>query len=804
MLGWGGFALLIALIGGLYAVAAWRQLRWRDDVLVIGALMLAVLAFFWPLFFTSTWIPKGGGDLASFIYPIYAFAARWLRRGVVPLWNPHLYLGMPFAADNQSGLFYPINLLFFLLTPQLTYQAVELMAVLHVFMAGLFTCILLRDMGIGRMAATAGAIAFMLSDLFIVHLGNLNIIATASWLPLILFCFRRAIKRPGWAWVGWSGMVLGIAALVGHVQMFLYVGLAMVAYTLFEMYEHHQKEPAAVWQPALRLLCSGGIAFSLAAISLIPAWDMTRYTVRAALNYTEASRFSLPPQGLIGLLTPGFWGRGTGPFWGPWLRTEVGYIGVLPLLLAAVAVLLTWRRYPLTRFWLILGGLGLLIALGDSAALHGWSYALIPLFRQLRVPARAIVLFDLGIAALAAQGLDALLHPLSRLDRRLLERLHRGLLWVGGALALIGVPLLGHAMLVSRPLAAADVLAQSAASLGSLIFFLLLLAAGVGWLALRRYGLARPATLGAMAVLLIGFDLISLGAYIEIEPNDPLQGYRPDAAMSQILADPEISLGLARIQVIPGAPVSWSPDWALMHDIDDVDGIWNPLRLGAYDVLTWVGIDLGSRFYDLYNVKYVVAHRQVTIPAHFEVIWQKDDLVIYRNARTLPRAWMVYDTQPANSQIQALHLTRDPDWDPARQVVIETEFNSPHLGSAAEGATGQVEIIERGPNHMDFRVNTNANGYLVIGEMWMPDWKASVSGVWSEVARANYTFRAIYVPAGQHNIHMIYRPHWWYVGLGLTLLTCTGLSIWGGWAWFSRRRAARDGPSTPPSNDNRV
>jgi hypothetical protein len=244
MLGLRGFVQVGLLWGGLYALTYWLYHRRRNvlrhdlhrDILAAGVLVLITIAFFWPLFFTKSWIPKGGGDLSSFIYPIYTFAARWLKQGVIPLWNPHLYMGMPFAADNQSGLFYPINLLFFLLTPKLTYQVVELMAVTHIFLSGLFTYLLLRDlpsaqpvsfctrsetMPIGRIAAVAGAVSYMLSDLFVVHLGNLNIIATATWLPLALLCFRRALMRQSWGWAGWSGVVLGIAAWVGPAQMFL-------------------------------------------------------------------------------------------------------------------------------------------------------------------------------------------------------------------------------------------------------------------------------------------------------------------------------------------------------------------------------------------------------------------------------------------------------------------------------------------------------------------------------------------------------------------------------------------------------
>ena len=72
---------------------AWT--RYRADLLCLAGLLILALAFFWPVTLGLGFIPRGGGDLASFLYPIYAFAQRVLHSGHLPLWNPHLYLGAP-------------------------------------------------------------------------------------------------------------------------------------------------------------------------------------------------------------------------------------------------------------------------------------------------------------------------------------------------------------------------------------------------------------------------------------------------------------------------------------------------------------------------------------------------------------------------------------------------------------------------------------------------------------------------------------------------------------------------------------
>jgi hypothetical protein len=810
MLGLLGFLVLAAVWGTVYSLLFWLHRRgtlrreWHPDALAIGILILVVLAFYWPLFFTQSWIPKGGGDLVSFIYPIYAFAGRWLKRGIVPLWNPHLYLGMPFAADNQSGLFYPINLLFFLLTPELSYEAVELMAVLHVFLAGMFAYVFLRDTlsfrvvntnnppnppkpTIERIPAVAGAIAYMLSDLFVVHPGNLNIIATAAWLPLALYCFRRAIGGRRLGWTGASGVVLGIAALVGHVQMFLYVSMSVALYAFFEVYLHRREGWGATLGRLGKLLLTGAIAFGLSALSLVPAYDLTHYTVRSSMSYVDASEFAIPPAGLVSVLMPGFFGRGTGPYWGPWPRTEMGYVGIFPLVLALIALVLSWRHHRLTRFMLLLGAVGLLIALGPNAAFHGWTYALIPFFRQLRVPARAIFVFDFAIAVLGAGGLDLLLHPLSRSARRMLGALNRGMLWIGGGLALVGLPLLGHAVVVSRMSVPSDVLAQQAVSMGSLVFLVLLLGAAVGGLALRRNGLMRPRMLGAAAIFVIAFDLVSLGAYVEIEPNDPLGGYRHDRALAFLKSDAEIY----RVETTNEIHGNWAPDWALLYEMDDLNGIWNPLRLGAYDVLTWVGIDRDDPFYKLYNVKYLITGRDTPVPAHFEAAFDDGAQMIYRNTETLPRAFMVYDVVFADGDIDALGKARLPDFDPATQIVLKWESGALPLDGELGEYEYSVETLGRGPNHIDLGINTSAEGYLFVSEMWMPGWVAYVDGARQPVLQANYTFRAVHVPAGSHEIHMVYRPRPWLIGLGMSTATIAVLLVWGGWSLLRARR----GPS---------
>src|SRR5439155_2703290 len=45
-------------------------------------------------------------DLISFFVPFKHFLSEQFHRGEVPLWNPLIYMGTPFLAGLQSGVFY--------------------------------------------------------------------------------------------------------------------------------------------------------------------------------------------------------------------------------------------------------------------------------------------------------------------------------------------------------------------------------------------------------------------------------------------------------------------------------------------------------------------------------------------------------------------------------------------------------------------------------------------------------------------------------------------------------------------------
>jgi len=818
------FAFLLWLI---VLVVVWRWARHAvRDVLAIGIQGIATAGFFWRILFGDAWMPAGGGDLANFLYPTYKFAAESWRRGVVPLWNPYLFAGQPFLGDIQSSLFYPINLLTFFLSVPLAFRDMELLSILHFWIAGVGMYLFLRfgkwkldvrnwkldaastnptsnfqsptsnaqspisnppisqSLNLSRLACLAGAIAFQFSDLFITHFGNLNLIATAAWLPLVLLFYRRAIMDGRISFSVIAGIWLGIAFHAGHIQSFLFILIALGLLAIGMMIENRIR-----WGDLQHYI--GGlfivalVSFGIAAPVLIPALEFTQNTVRAEFTYKQAAEFSLPPAQLIGLFVPGFFGRGPLAAWGPWQRVEVGYLGILPLLLALLAIIL--RRDSATKFFAIFSLIGLALALGGYAILHGWLYQFVPGFGQLRAPARFVFLLDFGLAVLAALGFDALLRALpsttlrSAQDEaplRAFKAFVRVAPWVFLIVAVASGAMI-YAMLILGQGQDAVLFQRLANAANSIAFFILLLALSLGLVLARATRWFRPTAWATAALALIFFDLFSLGAYVDISSDNPSKVFEHSDAVAFLQSDENF------FRIDPrGTEVdkAWTADTGIVYNLSSIDGD-NPLILSEFDKY-WNG--MGSRssaLYDLLNAKYLIGRKNVPVDrAKFKLAFDGDPgLSIFENTHVLPRAFIASEARVVPNHSAAWDAIHAADFDPARTVVLEGGVPTPTASGHGDAA---VRIASYGPNAIALETSAASAGVLVLSEVWYPGWRGFVDDREVEVLRADYLYRAVELPGGAHRVRFQYDPGSFKLGLGLFGVTVASLVGF----WIFKRR----------------
>jgi hypothetical protein len=786
--------------------------KYKSDLLALAGLALLALIFFWPVTFNLGWIPHGGGDLVSFLWPTYSYAAQSLHAGRLPLWNPTLYSGAPFAADNQSGLFYPINLLTFLFFPSLPYTAMEWLVVFHFWLAGASMYFLMRVLLSGKsgtriprketevtktndtennkksvksgffrairvpipsgneLPSLFSAIAYMFSDVFIMHIGHLNIVATSAWLPAAFAALHLGLTRRSPGWAAGAGVILGIAVLAGHAQMTLIVAFGLGLYAIWNI---------LIGPKRLALIGLTGLmfatAFGISALALIPGAEMLRFTGRTQLDYATASLYSLPWASLAGLFSPLVFGRGVQNFWGPWDRVELGYVGVLPLVFTGCAPFK--NRRGISIFLIVLGLLAWLIALGANTPLHHFLYQNVPGFAQLRAPARFILLTDFSLAILAGLGL----HRLNTVPRKQLL-LWCGLLLVAGFSAIY----LNYRQAVASTGVAHDLSLYT----GLIIAFSFLL---VGLLialwqppssvlrppssVFRLYSVLRLSSF----VLLLSADLLAHGAWIEIDSHAATLGFQHPKALEFLQSQPLPT----RIDNASGA---WSPDAAARYGLEDINGLSNPLALAAYQTYLGAVGARGTSLYNFLNAQFVIADKdRPPADSTFVPVFNEDPaLDIYLNTNAMPRVSLVYSATLVPNGEAAFGAIHDPNFNPLVSVVVEEGTPSqpppsgkPPMGEEPGEGVSNLYYVHYAAESFTVIARTPAPAYLVFSEVWYPGWRAWVDGVETPIFIANFAFRGVYLARpGEHTVIMRFDPLSWKMGLGITLLTLLSLIVW--------------------------
>ena len=155
------------------------------DLLVL----LGAVALFYPRVGLPGWTSPGG-DMVNLMLPGRDWAARWLGQGIIPLWNPMTFGGVPFVGAMQAAVFYPPNLVLNAFCSPLT--TINALRFAHIGLLGAFTWFFLRiERAHTRPAALLGAIAIAGSAYAASHTDHINQLAASAWLPALVVCQWR-------------------------------------------------------------------------------------------------------------------------------------------------------------------------------------------------------------------------------------------------------------------------------------------------------------------------------------------------------------------------------------------------------------------------------------------------------------------------------------------------------------------------------------------------------------------------------------------------------------------------------------
>lgn len=766
------------------------RVRW------IGAVFLLILTLgmFGDVLFTSQSIVVSDvrNDLASHHLYWRAFVAEQFRHGHLPLWNPHVFCGIPVLGGAQTGVFYPPNWLDLVLPLPLS---INLGFALHVFLAGLFTYAWGLRRGLHPVpAVTAGALFMFSGSYFLhVHAGHPAVLYAIAWMPLVLISTEGWVQTRARGWILLGAAAVAMQILAEDPQGCFYTGVAAVLLLAFNLINAKQRGKVL-----FGFFGMYATAVALGAIQLLPSFRVASDSVRGGgVSYEFASMLSLAPENLLTLLAPGFFGNITAmPYWGRWYWWEMcPFIGVSGLALAVYGAVCGQRK--IRRGLAPLATILLVLALGAHTPLFRLLYRWAPGFNLFRSNAKFIMEASLFLAMLAGAGLDRLLHD-PRGNRWLALVLLAAGVFVGGAA--IGLrsaaqapesagwwPRAMQAVYATQETYLPDTAYSDPGSVrqAGAVASENLFVAAAKFLVLSGLVLLAGASRRATHVIaLIAIAEVFVFARSSRATFDPSVTQAPELKAFLDQHPGDYRMYYERI-----------PNIAMWLNKEDVWG-YTSITLKRYSefmAFTQGQSPEGANQY----IEFSRFH-----PLHAMLRWRyafvsakAGDRVLTATA-VMPHLQLVHDYQVIAGRNNILHAMDSPSFDPQQQVILESQ---PSPAPTRFPELGTAKIVDSSASQLTVEADLPHPAILVITDAYSDGWRArplkgSVQAVY-QVMPANYVLRAIPLSQGHHHIQIEYWPMalqwgmWISLAALAALVVATGFHVRKSWPQRGENRA---------------
>lgn len=758
-----------------------RSYVWKHQV----PLPFNLLVFLYSPWKYQTWpdYPLGvqnkplGFDNLKLFYPYRKFTTEKFKKGQIPLWNPYVFSGNVHAATYQSAVWYPLNILYFIL-PQP--DAWSILILLQPIFVGWFMSLFLRSLGQSKAASLFGALGFAFSGWMIAMWEEaLVLIHSVLWLPLGLYAsnliWEGKHQKRGFLLLT---IALSFSILAGFLQMSIYVFATVLMWNIYRYltagkYTRSRSAGLVVVGVISGILISG--------IQWIPAVEAYLLSSRGVVNAKFLfDQFLSPVSHLITLIVPDFWGNpGSYNYFSSlvYIQERVIYIGIFVLIFAIFMYCMQTSRN--INFWKIFTAVTL--SLGFALPTSWIWYALHVPILSVAQPARIFVLSTFGLCVLAGFGIDEMNREGAR---KVFSRIVFGF---GTVIGFLWVYVIGIWLIVQNKSFLSDQewpYLVATVSMRNLllptVFFI------TAWGSFHFMKINRAAFIMTIFIVTIIGNLYFSNKLL----------YFSDRKFEYPPIEPIVSL-----KNLAGYDRVWSyGDGYIMRNMfsyfnilspEGYDALY-PKRYGEllYSIKTKgliaeqinrTDVSLGEsnqnelmsssperlRLMSLLGVKYVVEHKEdiqskISIsdrfpPNLFKLSWQNDDWRIWEYIDALPRTFISRNVVIENDAQKIVDQLYNSNFNLQKTVILEDPFPFSTVDPEAEGHDS-ARIASYESNKVIITAYAKSPGVLFLSDTFYPGWEAYVDGKKTPIYRANYAFRAVPVEQGQHVVTFIYRP----------------------------------------------
>lgn len=784
----------------------------KQNLLFLSALLAVLILFFSQILFTSKiirapdiinefyWNVKGIGDM-----PFVDLFNLQLRAG----WSMFVNSGYSVEGGDVSLSFLIWKKLIFWAIP--APASVAWFIVLHLFFGAVGTFFCCRAIGASRLAAFIGALIFALApeNASLINAGHVMKIATISYAPWAFYFLERGFQSRRLIFFLTTAFVLAFQFFNTHWQVAYYTCLCVGAYGVLRLlgivYSEKQEEkkmlPRLLGMNVLLLV----FFLTTVSISLLPLSSWSKDTnrgvqsgasqpsggIQGGLSVEEAMSWSLPPEELGAFVIPGIFGfsrqeAGENPsnidsyYWGRMRFTQtVSYMGLLPWLLLPLPLIFCRDRYT----WLSLGGIagGILFSMGKYTPFYWLLYKFLPGINHFRVPKMMMFIPVLGLAILAARGLDLLRDE----DVQNTKAFTRYLIGICALpvvlLVMLGIEI-GSANHWMETFA--EVLSQPTRY-----------EQGAYLVEQRWWNLVRETAIAAGLSALIAAVMLMMKKtrLTQIVPYLLLILFVADTWR---INDKFLFLTTAPVKAKAGEAsplmrfLASAPKTYRVLPMDGSD----PMQYASKQIpvmftpnpvqqMRWQQIldsfNIGGPVTDMLNVTYLIMANQEyqeqksRMSGKYAPVFTTPDgsSVVLENRAVLPKAWIVPSAALVTDTSQRLTILQGPGFSPLSVALVESQ---PPLAMATPGNAvpplpQSVTVPLYEGERIVVKAATTRNALLVLGEKYYKGWKAEIDGKPAEVVPVNHILRGVYLTPGNHTVEFRFDPLPFKIGKYLTL-----------------------------------
>lgn len=692
-------------------------------------------------------------DVISQITPWKHLVISLWKLRQIPLWNMNSFAGTPLLANYQSAVLSPFNILFFIL-PFVT--AWGLLVLLQPLLAGLFTYLFARSVKISKVGSLISSLSFMFSGFIVVWMGYGTLGYALLFLPLGMYAIEKFFEVSQTRYLLLLAFVLPLSFFSGHFQISLYVLLALALYVLYKIVVGKSlKKGLAVY-----LYMIFGMLLCLP--QLLPSLEFYTQSLRSGIY----QRSEVIPWGYLStLLAPDFFGNPTtrNDWFGHYAEWN-GFIGTVVLLLSFYGIR-AWKK-SIVLFLAVGGLLALLLALptplGDLiVTLH------IPVLAT-SAASRIISLYCFFFALLGGFGWDQLVISVKEKDWKGLG------IWIAGGgvlFAVLWVVVLGKLFMPLDKI----LIAKQNLLLPTGLFILAVFGTVVAFF------LPKKITIIFLSILFVG--IISLDMYRFVtkwQPFDPRAYMFEKTPVGEEFT--QIS-GYGRAIGNYGAEVS---NYYQLPSLEGYDALY-PRRYGEFVSYVNTGI-LGEssrsvvsvsrngkytpEVLNLLNVAYVIHKKSDdnmpwTIPywtypaGQFSQVFEDNSYRILQNTKAYPHAYLAGSYKVETKNKAELDTLFGKNFDRRQSLVLEQKPNM----VIQNDPKAIANIVSYKADKITITTQSKTNMLLFLSDTYYPGWKAYIDGKEAPILRADYAFRAVAVPKGNHTVMFVYKPLSFALGL---------------------------------------